>query len=246
MKAPPEAQIRLLELQRLDTTLDQLAHRRRGLPEHAEVERLGPRSSELKDAIVMAETEVSDLTREQAKAESDVDQVRARGARDQGRLDSGQVSSPRELESLQSEIASLRRRQSDLEDVVLEIMERREEAESRRDALARERDEVAAQLTEVEERRDAALQEIDDEAASIGQERTEVAKEIPSDLTALYERLREQYGVGAAALFRGRCEGCHLTLNTVNLSSIRAAEADEVLRCEECRRILVRTPESGL
>ncbi|MQA85629.1 MAG: hypothetical protein GEV03_13620 [Streptosporangiales bacterium] len=247
MKAPPEAQNRLLELQKLDTVLDQLAHRRRGLPELAEAERLGVRLGELKDAIVLAETEVGDVTREQGKAENDVDQVRARSARDQHRLDSGQVSSPKELESLQSEIASLRRRQSDLEDVVLEIMERREGAESRRDALVGERDEVGAEFAGVEERRDAALREIDDEAASVGQQRTEVAKEIPSDLLALYERLREQYGgIGAAALFRGRCEGCHLSLNTVNLNRIRSADTDEVLRCEECRRILVRTPESGL
>ena len=61
-----------------------------------------------------------------------------------------------------------------------------------------------------------------------------------------YERLRTQHGVGAAALRAGRCEGCHLSLNTVDLARIRAAAPDEVLRCEECRRILVRTPESGL
>ena len=69
----------------------------------------------------------------------------------------------------------------------------------------------------------------------------------PADLINLYERLRVQHGgVGAAALRRGRCEGCHLSLNTVDLNAIRAAAADEVLRCEECRRILVRTDESGL
>jgi hypothetical protein len=52
--------------------------------------------------------------------------------------------------------------------------------------------------------------------------------------------------VGAAALRRGQCQGCHLSLNTVDLNAIRAAAADDVLRCEECRRILVRTDESGL
>ncbi len=66
-------------------------------------------------------------------------------------------------------------------------------------------------------------------------------------LPLLYERMRVQHGgVGAAALRGGRCEGCHLSLNTVDLNTIRAADPDEVLRCEECRRILVRTPESGL
>lgn len=247
MKAAPEAQLRLLDLQELDTTLDRLAHRRRTLPELAEIAQLDARLAELRDEIVAAETEIGDLTREQRKAESDVDQVRARADRDQKRLDSGQVSSPRELENLQSEIASLQRRQSDLEDVVLEIMERREEAERRRDRLIAERDELTARRDALVERRDAAFREIDDETTNAGARRTALAKDLPADLLALYEKLREQYGgIGAAALRRGRCEGCKLALSTVELGNIRAAAPDEVLRCEECRRILVRTPESGL
>ena len=71
----------------------------------------------------------------------------------------------------------------------------------------------------------------------------------PFDRYAIEEalRLREQHGgVGAAALRRGQCQGCHLSLTTVEMNRIRAAPPDEVLRCEECRRILVRTDESGL
>lgn len=247
VKAAPEAQLRLLELQELDTALDRLAHRRRTLPELAEVERMNGRLSELRDAIVSAETEVGDISREQSKAENDVEQVRVRAGRDQARLDSGQVSSPRELENLQSEIASLHRRQGDLEDVVLEIMERREQVDSRREALTGERDDLAGQLEQVERRRDEAFGEIDEERAARSQERAALAAEIPDDLRALYEKLRDQMGgVGAAALQSGRCQGCHLALNTVDINRIRAAAPDEVLRCEECRRILVRTPESGL
>ena len=69
---------------------------------------------------------------------------------------------------------------------------------------------------------------------------------MPAELLALYDKIRVSSGVGAAMLRRGRCEGCHLSLNTVDLRAIRDAPADEVLRCEECRRILVRTDESGL
>jgi uncharacterized protein len=238
--------MRLLELAELDTALDRLAHRRRNLPELAEIQSLEERVGGVRDAIVAAETDISDLDREQRKAEQDVDQVRARAARDQQRLDSGQVSSPRELENLQSEIASLQRRQSDLEDVVLEVMERRETAAQSHTERVSERDEIQAELAAASERRDAGFAEIDDESTGTGARRTALAKEIPDALLTLYERLRDQHGVGAAALKRGRCEGCHLALNTVDLNRIRAADPDEVLRCEECRRILVRTPESGI
>ena len=247
MKASPEAQLRLLELADLDAELARLEHRRRGLPEHAELDRLEQRDNELRDAVATLEAEQGDLRRAQVKAEADVEQVRSRIDRDRQRLEAGQVSSPRELENLQSEIESLIRRQSDLEEIVLDVMERQEGAQERREAALSEREEITANREVVTARRDASLSEIGEQAGKAGDRRAAVAGEEPQDLLDLYERMRVQHGgVGAAALRGGRCEGCHLSLNTVDLNSIRAADPDEVLRCEECRRILVRTPESGL
>jgi len=246
VKASPDAQLRLLELADLDAELSRLDHRRRSLPELGEYERIEARDAGLGDELTALEAAESDLGREQAKAEADVDQVRSRVDRDQTRLDAGQVSSPRELENLQSEIVSLARRQSDLEEIVLDVMERREAADRRRAALTQERAVLAAQRAEVGARRDAALGEIGEQMEKAETARAAVAADVPDDLLGLYERLRAQHGVGAAALRGGRCEGCHLSLNTVDLARIRAAAPDEVLRCEECRRILVRTPESGL
>jgi hypothetical protein len=247
VKASPEAQLRLLELADLDAELGRLEHRRQGLPEHAELDRLEQRDAQLRATAASLEAEQGDLRRAQAKAEADVDQVRLRVDRDRKRLDAGQVSSPRELENLQSEIASLARRQSDLEEVVLDVMERQEAVQGSRDAAAAERAEIAAARDIVGARRDAALAEIAEQAGKAADRRASVAGQEPPDLLTLYERMREQHGgVGAAALRRGRCEGCHLPLSTVDLNDIRAADPDEVLRCEECRRILVRTSESGL
>jgi predicted nucleic acid-binding Zn-ribbon protein len=246
VKASQEAQLRLLELADLDAELSRLDHRRRSLPELEEYRRIEARDAELTDELTALEAAESDLNREQAKAEADVDQVRSRVDRDQTRLDAGQVSSPRELENLQSEIVSLARRQSDLEEIVLDVMERQEAAERRRASLTREQSELAQQRDEVAARRDAALGEIGEQVEKAASLRAGTSADVPDELLALYEKLRSQHGVGAAALRGGRCEGCHLSLNTVDLARIRAAEPDEVLRCEECRRILVRTPESGL
>ncbi|MEU7892387.1 C4-type zinc ribbon domain-containing protein [Nonomuraea sp. NPDC049152] len=246
MKAAPAEQKRLLDLAELDSAADRLAHRRRTLPELAEIDEQSKRFAQLATQVIAAETEAGDLAREQTKAESDVDTVRTRAERDQKRLDSGMVTSPKDLSSLQSEIASLHRRQGDLEEVVLEIMERREAIESKAADLIAQRDEIAATRGAAEDRRDAALAEIDKEAADVEGRRSRVATEIPADLLALYEKLRGQYGVGAAMLHGGRCMGCKVTLSIADMNRIKAAPHDEVLRCEECRRILVRTPESGI
>jgi uncharacterized protein len=247
VKASPDAQLRLLELADIDAELTRLEHRRRGLPELAELSRLEQRDRELRDELAVLQATEGDLRREQGKAEADVEQVRTRIDRDRARLDAGQVSSPRELENLQSEIESLHRRQSDLEEVVLDVMERQEAAQSRLQAAQSEREQVSAGAVVAIAGRDASLAEIGEQAGKAADRRAAVLADEPADLVDLYERLRVQHGgVGAAALRRGRCEGCHLSLNTVDLRAIRAADADEVLRCEECRRILVRTDESGL
>ncbi len=247
MKVAPESQVALLDLQALDTALDRLAARRRSLPELDEIARLTSSLERLRSDIVGAHTGSEDLGREQNRLEREVDLVRTRADRDRARLDAGQVSSPRELENLQSEIASLGRRQTTLEDELIEIMERREQADDQESARRQEQARAQAQRADAEQRRDEAFAAIDAEATQVRSERDGLARKLPGDLVALYDRLRAaSAGVGAAALLRRRCQGCHLELSGADLMAAREAADDEVLRCEECGRILVRTDDSGL
>jgi hypothetical protein len=247
VKASPEAQLRLLELADLDTEIARQDYRRRTVPETAELDRLTARAEQARDSLVAAETQLSDLGREQGRAERDVDQVRVRIGRDQTRLDGGSVSSAKELESLQSEVVSLKRRQGDLEEGVLELMERMEALTAVRDAARAERDTIEAEIATVTARRDATLAEITEAAAKATQARDAVTAGMPADLLALYDKVRATVGGAAAAMLRrGRCEGCRESLSMAELNEIRAAAPDEVIRHEECRRILVRTSESGL
>lgn len=246
MKAEPDAQRRLLDLQAIDTALAQLAHRRRHLPELGQAERLRRELSALEDERVRAQVAVDDLDRDIARIERDVEQVRARKDRDQARLDIG-TGPARELEALQHELGSLQRRQSELEDAELELMERREDAAAVLDRLTRRVAQAREQLAEAEARRDRALTDIakDEEFRASG--RQPLARDLPADLVTLYEKIRQQAGgVGAALLRAGRCEGCRLELAGSERARVKAAAPDEVVRCDECRRILVRTAESGL
>ena len=247
LKAAASDQQRLLDVQALDTRLDQLAHRRRTLPEHAALAELETELGVLRDQQVEAETEQSDLARELKKAEGDVDQVRARAERDQQRLDAGQVSSPKELEGLQHEITTLGNRQGDLEEVVLDIMERLESSQSRSSELSSQQESAQARVAALTASRDTTTGEIDAETENLQAQRATQAGSLAEDLVALYEKIREQQGgVGAAELRQRRCGGCRLELNNVEINELRDADPDEVMRCDECRRILVRTAESGL
>ena len=247
MKADPFVQLRLHELQGLDSALDRLRHRRTTLPELAEIARLDGLADALRDAVVRAETEVSDLGREQATFEREIDQVRTRRDRDRERLGSGAITVAKQLQELEHEVATLGRRQSDLEDSELEVMERIETAQAELDRLTALRSEHLQTRAAAETGRDAALVELDAELGRTVAERAALGPELPADLLKLYERLRaSEGGVGAGEIARGRCGGCHLDLMNNEKTEIRGAAPDVVLRHEECGRIMVRTAESGL
>lgn len=247
LNADADDQVLLLEVQRLDTELDRVAHRRASIPQVQQVQELQTSQRVLADRITAVEIEISDLTVEQRKADNDVELVRARAAKDSELLDSGSITDPKQLTSLQAEIASLARRQAELEDVEIEVMERIEEAEHRLADLRVEHGSVGEKLEIAIRERDEQMSELATIEADLTAERTGVAARVPADLLGLYEKLRGDHGgIGAARLYRGSCEGCRIELTPVDISRIRQAPDDEVIRCEECRRILVRTAESGL
>lgn len=238
--APPEDQRRLLDLQQLDTRLDQIAHRRRTHPVFARLAEVDSRLADLDTALVASRTAANDLRRAVTKAETDVEQVRMRAARDQVRLDSG-AGSPKDLTALQSELASLARRQNELEEVELEVMERLEAHESVLAELTSAHAEVVAQRAELVAERDAAFAELDAEAVTVAQQRAATAAPLDAKLLALYEKMRGRLGgVAVAALRRGRSEGSGLMVPGTELARIKALPPEEIVLCEDSGRILVR------
>jgi len=227
--------------------LDRLAYRQQALPEAAQLAELERARSELASRLGVQRTEVADLTDEIKKAETDVELVRSRRVRDQQRLDSGAVGSAKDLEALQREVVSLDRRIAALEDAELEVMERLEEAQAEQQRQEKELADLDGELALLRASRDGQLGAIMTEVSLVGTERRQAADLLPGDLLALYERVRTQHdGVGVGALRQRRCEACRLELNAADLRELAALPADELLRCPECNRLLVRTAESGL
>jgi uncharacterized protein len=246
VKADHFEQQRLLELAAEDVALTQLAHRKRTLPEMAAVEAAAEAERTLSADVVRAETEVRDLGREVKRMEADVETVRQREAKDQRLLDSGSVS-PKELTNLQHELETLKRRQSDLEDQELELMERLEEAEGTLAKAQQGLEQARADRERAEQLRDDALADIADGTARHEAARAAVAGNITPALLSLYDRIRTQTGTTGAAMLKARqCQGCRIELYGNELAAVRNADPHEVVRCENCGRILVRTAESGL
>jgi predicted nucleic acid-binding Zn-ribbon protein len=228
----------LLELQRVDTTLAQLAHRRARLPERdgataaaaalqqAERRRteLSARNDELDAAIEGLERDGEGLAAQKIRLEAQLKTVIA----------------PREAEALMHELATLSGRRDALDDHELSLLEEQS-------TLAEEVTDLERRLPGLREGAEAARAAlasaeagVDDEIAELGTAREAIAGRIDAGLLARYDQLRARFGgVAVAALEGSRCGGCHLDLSTTELAEVRAVPAGQLAECPQCGRLLV-------
>jgi predicted nucleic acid-binding Zn-ribbon protein len=240
--APVADQLKLLDVQALDTRLAQLAHKRRSHPSLAALVEVTGRAEDLDRAKVDAETAVRDARRALLKAETDVEQVRSRAERDRQRLESG-AGSPRDLQALSHELESLAKRQGDLEEVELEAMEAMETAQGELAAITTQRAALGEQITELEAERDAAFAEIDAERADVEGQRAAVAGGLDQGLVTLYDKVRERTGgLGVLRLRGATTDPLQISLSLTERAEIEAAPAEEVVRSED-GYILVRVSD---
>jgi predicted nucleic acid-binding Zn-ribbon protein len=232
----------LLALQDVDTAIDQQRHRRAHLPARAELAAIDHDVARLQAGVGEVSTTRDEIAGRQARLESELTATEQRAASVNRRLYGGQVSASRELQALSADVEALKARASALEDQVLEVMEEREPFEAR---VA----DMSGQLARLGEQRQVVAGALAEEDAAIsahveelGRRRSAAAGSVPDDLLVLYDRLRErQGGVAVARLVGSHCDGCHLTLPAMELDRIRHLPDTEVVTCEQCGRILVRS-----
>jgi hypothetical protein len=244
LKASPDAQAMLLDLQALDTKLAQLDHRTKSLPELAAIAELGIQSAALRVRLVAEQGTLENTELELGRVDADVKVVEARIERDTQRLQAS--SSVKDVAALEQELAALRQRLDDLEEIELAVMERAEQQQSAVSSTQAELGVIANHTLEAESARDAALASLEAERTTAAAGRREIASKLPEDLLALYEKQRARYGTGASMLRGGVSLASGVTLLEDEMQKIRAAEPDDVLICPSSDAILVRTAESGL
>ena len=244
LKASPESQALLLDLQAFDTKLAQLDHRAKSLPELATLAGFAKDAEVLRLKLAEQNGGLEDISIELKRLESDVEVVEARIARDSERLQGS--SSVKDVSALEQELTALRKRLGDLEEIELTVMEKLEAQQTEVDNTQAAIDALRARTAEVEADRDATLTSIAAERSTAAAGRAEVEAKIPADLLALYERQRSRYGTGASMLRGGVSLASGVKLLENEMQAIRAAAPDDVIMCASSEAILVRTAESGL
>lgn len=244
LKASQDEQALLLDIQSIDTKLQQLDHRAKSLPEHAVLQQLAVENSELLVTLAEQKGVLEDARIELKRIESDVQVVEARITRDSARLQAS--SSVKDVAALEQELAALRKRQFDLEEIELTVMEKVEQQDVVVGHLGEQAGSLQGRMADVEGERDSAMKLIDGERSTAGASRAELTAKVSPELLALYEKQRERYGSGASLLRGGVSSASGVKLNENDMVAIRAAAPDDVILCPDSNAILVRTGESGI
>ncbi|MGV8896028.1 MAG: zinc ribbon domain-containing protein [Rhodoglobus sp.] len=244
LKASPNDQALLLELQAFDTKLAQLDHRAKSIPEIATLAGFERDIAAVRLRFAEQKGGLEDVTIELKRIESDVEVVETRIKRDNDRV---QVSSSvKDVAALEQELAALRKRLGDLEEIELAVMERLEEQQVEVGKTTAQLEALAARTAEVEVLKASSLSEVVAERTIAEAGRDAVAAKVPADLLALYEKQRARYGTGASMLRGGVSLASGVKLLENEMQAIRAAAPDDIIMCASSEAILVRTAESGL
>lgn len=230
----------LLELQTRDTAIDRLTHRRDTLPERTALESVHGELTVAGAQLAEGTARREDVARVEQRFDDEARSLEDKAAEVERRMYSGEVTSPRELQALQADVDQLRRHRHGLEDRELEVMERRESIDAEVEALRARVGELESEA----ERLSAALggveAEIDQELAGERGARDEIAATVDAALLDDYERCRERArGMGAARLNGNTCQGCHLSIPSVEAERIRKSPPGTVAHCDNCGCILV-------
>jgi uncharacterized protein len=228
----------LLDIQELDTAIDRLLTRMRGLEAGEDAAAALAEANEAERQMGELRLRLDALSRDQMRFEHEIDSMSQKAAAEERRMYDGSVANARELDSIRHEVDNLKKRRTDREDELLALMEVREELETQERAAAERSESLRTRVEEVGGIAAEELQRLGTELKERSEARAALAESVDPAYLELYEELRPQKkGLAAVALIDGVCQGCHEQLSSVYVDRLKRSEGPK--RCEHCRRILV-------
>ena len=228
-----------LSLQDIDTALDVIAHKRPRLAEVIAHQEAAAALAELQSRMAAAQRRIDAAQAAIESAEHAAADLTKKRTRLEAQLKT--VIAPREAEALMHEIDTINGHRGDLDDQELAALDEQAEGESTLLELSEVEPELDSAVAAAKAELVAAHAAVDAEAADLRQRRADVVESLGPESSALYERVRKQFGGVAVARLEGsHCSGCHMDLSPRELDIVKAVPADTLAECPQCGRIIVR------
>lgn len=228
----------LLALQAVDTTADQLGHRREHSPLHDDLASASTAMRSWEQRRTALRSRIDELG-------ASIDDAERRGAEllaHRQRLEQQMktVIAPREAEALMHEMATLTEQSDELDGHELEALEEQAALDDQLSAHLLGEESLRDRLGQADAALADEVADIDNQLAGLALERAALRAQVPDALLATYDRKRAAFGVAVARLVGKQCQGCHLELSAAEIDSVKDEAADTgVTDCPDCGRLLI-------
>lgn len=226
----------LFNLQQVDTQIGRAKRTQSGLDSGAAAQQ---EAQAARDQAQACRTEHHRLAGSLKDSELKLASVETKRKSYQQKLYQGTVTNAKELANIEKEIEALGRQRSDLDGRILELMEETEAAQEALTLADAQAQQAEAHRTEVSTTYRTQHERLQLEIAALGQQR-EASLASVEDNAALkrYEDIRAKAGgVGIAKIEGNTCGGCHMTLPSGLIKSVK--ELAQMQTCENCGRLLL-------
>lgn len=228
----------LVNLQKIDDSLDDLAMELGDLPE--QVEKLKSTLEEGSVSIENCQKESKESLAKRWTLELEIDSLNEQLKKYKEQL--FLVQTNREYDAINSEIDKVQEKINENETTVLQLYAREEELkellEEQRKIQATAGEEFKQKYAELQKK----LEETDDEKLQMEHQREKLVMKLKKPVFNHYERIRKaRDGKGVAYVYSNACGGCYSTIPPQRLVEIE--NMTDFIFCEACGRILVMDPD---
>jgi uncharacterized protein len=223
---------KLIDLQKLDTTIARLEAEGRTIPQ--EIQALDARLAGARAGLDGAKVKADLIQKDRRAKERDLDDASLNTKKKQGRL--FEIKTNEEYSAVLREIEILKEKSSKLEEEILELFDRADAAAKMVADAENEFKAAEAVCQKDRAEKQAHLAKLQRELASQREARKGQASRLESDLLRQYTRLMHSRGMAVVAVKDGSCSGCGIALTPQTYAEVR--RNDRMFTCSSCNRIL--------
>lgn len=239
MKVIPEIQKKLIDFVSIDSQITNLNSKIKNHPLKARINEIENRIPGIEATKVENYSKIEELKKQINRVELDAENIKRRIESDTQRLNSSQTNA-KQLPQIQHEIETMNAKLFEIENLELDLMGELENLSNTQKNLVKMVEEIVTELNLQKNNLDKELAQLVKELTQFSETRTHLLVAFEPDLIKLYEKIRQDHGIGAGILDNNKCGACQITISPAEFEVIRKTDSSEIVRCENCRCILVR------
>lgn len=188
-----------------------------------------------KSNIASKKAELGDTGKRQKEVEWVLEDFQQKVKQINDKLYGGKVKNPKELVNLDRENKELSKNVHKKEDELLELMSEVEDIQANIRNISQELKKLTKEWRHRQQTLIQRKSDVEANLAGLHHDREALAKQISPEALSLYEQIRTTKEQAVVKVERGRCQGCHITLPTIQWQK---AKAGNLVQCDSCNRVL--------